>query len=77
MRSFPDSNDEVELVGQLVKGWCAFAGASEAVWASMGPERDDVEVMRGSALEVSILRCTVLKISSLSCPLRNISCQCP
>ncbi len=55
LRTFPDPSDEVELVGELVKGWCAFAGASESVWASMGPERREVEVMRGSALEVSLL----------------------
>jgi hypothetical protein len=52
LRSYRRSNDEVELVGQLVKPWCAFEGASSDVWSSMGDEKKAVSETRGSALEV-------------------------
>lgn len=42
-------------MGELVKGWCAFEGAPEDIWEVMGDgeDRNDIEEMRGSALEVS------------------------
>ena len=49
----PHPGDLAELVGELVRGWCAFDGASEDVWASIGDERKDVEATQSSALEVS------------------------
>ena len=54
LRHFPHPEEEAELVGQLVRGWCAFEGAPEEVWRSMGDDREGVEEMRGSALEVSL-----------------------
>ncbi|WVQ78363.1 hypothetical protein IAT38_000448 [Cryptococcus sp. DSM 104549] len=55
LRSFPDPEDEASLVGELVHGYCAFDGAPEDVWASMGDDRKDVEEMTGSALELAIV----------------------
>ncbi|ORY27179.1 hypothetical protein BCR39DRAFT_538819 [Naematelia encephala] len=55
LRSFPHPEDEAELVGQLVRAWCAFEGAPEGVWTSMGDDRKDIEEMRGSALELAIV----------------------
>ena len=55
LRHFPHPEEEAELVGQLVRGWCAFQGAPEEVWKGMGDDRADVEEMRGSALEVSVV----------------------
>ncbi|KAK8869725.1 hypothetical protein IAR55_000293 [Kwoniella newhampshirensis] len=55
LRTFPHPEDEAELVGELVRGHCAFDGAPEDVWASMGDDRKDVEEMTGSALELAIV----------------------
>lgn len=54
LREYPHPEDEAALVTELVRGWCAFDGASQDVWDSMGSDRDDVEEMRGSALEVGL-----------------------
>lgn len=57
------------MVGQLVRGWCAFEGAPEEVWRSMGEDRKDVEEMTGSALEVGPGRDSMpirMRMSSLS-----------
>jgi hypothetical protein len=35
-RTFPHPEDEADLVGELVRDWCAFQGASDDVWASIG-----------------------------------------
>ncbi|KAK4686667.1 hypothetical protein P7C73_g3457, partial [Tremellales sp. Uapishka_1] len=55
LRTFPSISEEAELVGELVRGWCAFDGASEEVWLSMGDDRSEVAEMRGSALELAIV----------------------
>ena len=55
LRSYPTPSEEADLVGSLVRGWCAFDGAPEDVWGLVGDDRADVEEMRGSALEVSDL----------------------
>lgn len=52
LRSQPYAQDEAALVGQLVHAYCAFEGASDEVWASLGEDRKDVEEMTSSALEV-------------------------
>ena len=53
LRTFPNPSDEAELVGELVKGWCPFEGASDDVWASMGSDAEEIRTTTGSALEVS------------------------
>lgn len=55
LRTFPNPSDEAELVGQLVKGWCPFEGASETVWASMGSDAEEIRATTGSALELAIV----------------------
>lgn len=52
LRTFPDLQDEANVAEALVHGWSAFEGAPEAVWASMGEDRKEVEEATGSALEV-------------------------
>jgi hypothetical protein len=52
LRSYPNPPEEADLVGNLVKGWCAFDGAPEDIWVVMGEDREDVQEMKGSALEV-------------------------
>ncbi|RXK38635.1 hypothetical protein M231_04141 [Tremella mesenterica] len=55
LRTVSHKEDEAELVGELVRGWCPFDGAPEEVWASMGTEADDVKETTGSALELAIV----------------------
>ncbi|OXG91252.1 nonselective cation channel [Cryptococcus neoformans D17-1] len=55
LRSQPYAQDEAALVGQLVHAYCAFEGASDEVWASLGEDRKDVEEMTSSALELAIV----------------------
>ncbi|WWD16005.1 hypothetical protein CI109_100429 [Kwoniella shandongensis] len=55
LRTFPHPEDEAELVGELVRGYCPFDGAPAEVWASMGDDKKDVEEMTGSALELAIV----------------------
>jgi hypothetical protein len=52
LRTFPHPEDEADLVGELIRGYCAFDGASEDVWRSIGDDRKEVEATRSSALEV-------------------------
>ena len=54
MRKIPHPDDDAQLAGELVRGYCAFDGAPEDVWTGMGNDRDEVEETRSSALEVSI-----------------------
>lgn len=56
LRSYPHPEVEEELVSELVGSWCAFDGAGEGVWRSMGTDRKAVEGTKGSALEVSPTR---------------------
>lgn len=67
LRTFPHPEQEADLVGQLVKGWCAFDGAPEDVWLSMGEDRKDIEGMRGSALEVGQARFFPSVLVRLTC----------
>lgn len=53
MRKVPHPDDEAAFAGELVRGFCAFDGAPDNVWESMGDDRADVEETRSSALEVS------------------------
>lgn len=53
LRKYPRAEDDAELTGELVRGFCAFGGAPEDVWQGMGDDREDVEETRSSALEVS------------------------
>lgn len=53
LRKYPRVEDDAELTGELVRGFCAFGGAPENVWQGMGDDREDVEETRSSALEVS------------------------
>ncbi|WVQ98885.1 hypothetical protein IAU59_006016 [Kwoniella sp. CBS 9459] len=55
LRTFPRPDDEASLVSELVRGYCAFDGAPEEVWASMGDDKEDIEEMTGSALELAIV----------------------
>ncbi|OCF36454.1 nonselective cation channel [Kwoniella heveanensis BCC8398] len=55
LRTFPRLDDEASLVSELVRGYCAFDGAPEEVWASMGDDKEDIEEMTGSALELAIV----------------------
>jgi len=54
MRKIPHPDDDAQLAGELVRGYCAFDGAPEDVWTGMGNDREEVEETRSSALEVSI-----------------------
>jgi hypothetical protein len=53
MRKIPHPEDEAQFAGELVRGYCAFDGAPESVWQTMGDDRSEVEETRSSALEVS------------------------
>ena len=53
MRKIPHPEDDAQLAGEVVRGYCAFDGAPEDVWAGMGDDREEVEETRSSALEVS------------------------
>lgn len=53
MRKIPHPDDDAQLAGEIVRGYCAFDGAPEDVWAGMGDDRAEVEETRSSALEVS------------------------
>ncbi|KIR25457.1 nonselective cation channel [Cryptococcus deuterogattii LA55] len=55
LRSQPYAQDEAALVGQLVHAYCAFEGASDEIWASLGEDKKDVEEMNSSALELAIV----------------------
>ncbi|KAE8541109.1 hypothetical protein D1P53_002463 [Cryptococcus gattii VGV] len=55
LRSQPYAQDEAALVGQLVHAYCAFEGASDETWASLGEDKKDVEEMNSSALELAIV----------------------
>nr|XP_018263732.1 nonselective cation channel [Kwoniella dejecticola CBS 10117]OBR85890.1 nonselective cation channel [Kwoniella dejecticola CBS 10117] len=55
LRTFPHPEDPALLVSELVRGYCAFDGAPEEVWQSMGDDREDIEEMSGSALELAIV----------------------
>ncbi|OCF71722.1 nonselective cation channel [Kwoniella mangroviensis CBS 8886] len=55
LRTFPHPEDAASLVSELVRGYCAFDGAPEEVWNSMGDDREDIEEMAGSALELAIV----------------------
>ncbi|WVF72035.1 hypothetical protein IAT40_006847 [Kwoniella sp. CBS 6097] len=55
LRTFPRPEDEASLVSELVRGYCAFDGAPEEVWASMGDDKEEIEEMTGSALELAIV----------------------
>lgn len=55
LRTFPHPEDEADLVGELVRGWCAFDGAPDSVWSSMGDEKKEIKATQGSALEVGLL----------------------
>lgn len=54
LRTFPHPENEAELAGELVRERCAFEGAPDEVWESMGEEKDEVRETTGSALEVSV-----------------------
>lgn len=53
LRKHPHPEDEAHLVGELVRGLCAFDGAPREVWATLGDDRKEIESTRSSALEVS------------------------
>lgn len=53
MRKIPHPEDEAQFAGELVRGYCAFDGAPESVWQTMGDDRSEVEETRSSALEAS------------------------
>ncbi|WWC89900.1 uncharacterized protein L201_004829 [Kwoniella dendrophila CBS 6074] len=55
LRTFPHPEDAASLVSELVRGYCAFDGAPEEIWDSMGDDREDIEEMTGSALELAIV----------------------
>ncbi|WVN86773.1 uncharacterized protein L203_101945 [Cryptococcus depauperatus CBS 7841] len=55
LRAYPNTQDEAALVSELVHGHCAFEGAPEKVWKSLGDDRKDIEEMTSSALELAIV----------------------
>ncbi|WVW82960.1 hypothetical protein I302_104976 [Kwoniella bestiolae CBS 10118] len=55
LRTYPHPEDAASLVSELVRGYCAFDGAPEEVWNSMGDDKEDIEEMAGSALELAIV----------------------
>nr|XP_019013635.1 nonselective cation channel [Kwoniella pini CBS 10737]OCF52416.1 nonselective cation channel [Kwoniella pini CBS 10737] len=55
LRTFPHPDEPASLVSELVRGYCAFDGAPEEVWQSMGDDRENVEEMTSSALELAIV----------------------
>ncbi|WRT67253.1 uncharacterized protein IL334_004220 [Kwoniella shivajii] len=55
LRTFPHPEDEAPLVSELVRGYCAFDGAPEEVWTSMGDDKENIEETTGSALELAIV----------------------
>ncbi|ODN83174.1 hypothetical protein L202_01365 [Cryptococcus amylolentus CBS 6039] len=55
LRAYPNVQDEAALVGELVHAHCAFDGAPDEIWESLGEDRKDVEEMTSSALELAIV----------------------
>ncbi|ODN98517.1 nonselective cation channel [Cryptococcus wingfieldii CBS 7118] len=55
LRAYPNVQDEAALVGELVYSHCAFDGAPDQIWESLGEDRKDVEEMTSSALELAIV----------------------
>nr|ODN95119.1 nonselective cation channel [Cryptococcus depauperatus CBS 7855] len=68
LRAYPNMQDEAALVGELVHGHCAFEGAPEKIWKSLGDDRKDMEEMTSSALEASLYKFSNSK-NLLSLPL--------
>lgn len=54
LRTFPNPTDEAELAEQLVRPWCALAGAPEHVWAAT-EDREEAAAAHASALELAIV----------------------
>ncbi|KAK1924838.1 hypothetical protein DB88DRAFT_534891 [Papiliotrema laurentii] len=55
LRKLPHPENDADLAGELVREFCAFEGAPQEVWASIGEERAEIEEIRNSALELAIV----------------------
>lgn len=76
LRKLPHPENDADLAGELVREFCAFEGAPQEVWASIGEERAEIEEIRNSALEVSETLSSMLTRSWLSSQRPNVSSAC-